>query len=168
MYQAGYAVGQLIAFLLFLTPAVFFLLTQQNTLKAIRRENRRLRPGLVWLQLIPIFNFCWMFVVVTRVADSLYKENASLMDDSILGVPDPDAAGSFGKRPTYRIGMAYCIQYLLLFFALIIFFNLFGRAEDARGFAIISLILCLSVITCWIIYWVKLAGEKRKLQYLRV
>ena len=87
MYQAGYAVGQLIAFLLFLTPAVFFLLTQQNTLKAIRRENRRLRPGLVWLQLIPIFNFCWMFVVVTRVADSLYKENVSLMDDSILGVP---------------------------------------------------------------------------------
>ncbi|HXO75956.1 MAG TPA: hypothetical protein VN824_11985, partial [Puia sp.] len=125
------------------------------------------RPGLVWLQLIPIFNLYWMFVVVARIADSIYKENMSLMDDSILGVPDPDAAGSLGKRPTYRIGMAYCVQYVLLYFVLIIFFNLFGGGGDARDFAIISLILSLSVITCWIIYWVKLAGEKRKLQYLQ-
>ena len=167
MYQAGNAFGGLIAFLLFLSPAVFFLLTQQNTLKAIRRENRRLRPGLVWLQLIPIFNFYWMFVVVRRIADSIYKEHTSLMDDSILGVPDTDATEGFWKRPTYGIGMAYCVQYTLLFPVLIIFFNLFGGLGDARNFAIISLILSLSILICWIIYWVKLAGEKRKLQYLR-
>ena len=167
MYQAGYAVGQLIALLLFVTPAVLFLLTQQNILKAIRRDNRRLRPGLVWLQLIPIFNFYWMFVVVTRIADSIYKEHTSLMDDSILGMADPDAAEGFGKRPTYGIGITWCVLYLL-FMLVSIFFNLFySGAGEVRNFAIFILTLCLSIITCWIIYWVKLAGEKRKLQYLQ-
>ena len=163
-YQEGYVLGQLIGYSILLLPVIFFLLTQQNTLKVIRRENRKLSPGLVWLQLIPIFNFYWMFVVVTRIADSLDRENRSLLDDSILGVPDPDAAGDPGKRPTYRIGMTWCALYLL-FPLLIIVFNLFSGIGEARNFVIAFLILSFFIMTCWVIYWVKLAGEKRKLQY---
>lgn len=171
MYQAGYAFGQIFAFLLFLVPSVFFLLTQQNTLKAIRRDNRRLRPGLVWLQLIPIFNLYWMFIVVTRIADSIYKEHSSLTDDSILGVADPDAAEGFGKRPTYRIGIAYCLLNLLIPL-LIITIDMFTSTivMIPTLYKMLGFVLgfvCLAVITCWIIYWVKLAGEKRKLQYLQ-
>jgi hypothetical protein len=34
---------------------VLFLLTQQKSLRAVRKSNRLLLPGLVWLQIIPIF-----------------------------------------------------------------------------------------------------------------
>jgi hypothetical protein len=171
MYQAGHAFGQLIVFLIFLTPLIFFLLTQQNTLKVIRRDNRILHPGLVWLQLIPIFNFYWIFVVVSRIADSITKEKMSLEDDSILGVPDPNAEGTTGKGPTYKIGMAWCALYLS-FPVGIVLVNLFVKSgADSPAFdlglGVVSLTLWLAITICWIIYWVKLAKEKRKLQYLQ-
>ncbi|HEY4291165.1 MAG TPA: hypothetical protein VGN00_28890 [Puia sp.] len=171
MYQAGYAFGQLIAFLMFLTPLVFFLLTQQNTLKAIRSDNRRLHPGQVWLQLIPIFNFYWIFVVVSRIADSITKEKMSLLDDSILGVPDLNAEGATGKGPTYKIGIAWCALYLS-FPVGIVLINLFVKSGEEppgfdQGLGILSMTLWLAVTICWIIYWVQLAKEKRKLQYLQ-
>jgi hypothetical protein len=167
MYQFGYLVGQLLAFLLFLVPAVLFLLAQQNTLKIIRRENRELHPALVWLQLIPVFNFFWMFIVVTRIADSLSKESAALQDNSILGVPDMDAVKGIGQRPTYKIGMTYCVLYLLLPL-MIICANLFGGEggttdEVERTLPFSFGALSLAAMTCWIIYWVKLAAQKRKL-----
>ncbi|SRR5215203_1959020 len=62
---------------LFLIPAIFFLLTQQNTLKAIQPHNRAMSPGQVWLQLIPIFGMIWQFFVVSKISDSLRRELAA-------------------------------------------------------------------------------------------
>ena len=50
--DSGYL--QIILLLVFVVIAVLFLLTQQNTLKAVKPENRLMQPGLVWLQLIPL------------------------------------------------------------------------------------------------------------------
>ncbi|HXO77679.1 MAG TPA: hypothetical protein VN824_20640, partial [Puia sp.] len=83
----------MVILLAFVTIGVFFILAQYNTLKNISLANREMHPGQVWFQLIPIFNLYWQFVVVTRIADSLLKEQVFLetMDDSILGIPDYDA-----------------------------------------------------------------------------
>jgi hypothetical protein len=123
---------------------------------------------MVWLQLIPLFNFYWIFVVVTRIADSINKENLALQDDTILGIPDYDAVKAVGKRPTYKIGITYCITALLgpLF---TIFVNLFGNELTPDFYQVFMTILgglSLAAMTCWIIYWVKLAANKRKLMYL--
>ena len=159
---------QLILLAALLVPAILFFLTQQNTLKLIRKENRDLHPALVWLQIIPLFNLYWIFVVVTRIADGISKEKVALQDDSILGIPDYDAVKGVGKRPTYKIGMAWCILYLC-FFGILIVFNLFATpnsTENDTFLAIFSPLFGLAITTCWIIYWVKLVSEKRKLTTL--
>jgi hypothetical protein len=177
-YAAGYAAGQLILLLAFLIPAILFLRTQQNVLITIWPENRRMHPGLVWLQLIPLFNYVWVFIVVRRIADSLAKQCAVFQSDSILGIADEDAIKAIGKRPTYGIGLAYC----LLLFSMpltIIFFNLFNDSTTAAaprqetsvfylvlGFSMI--VLMLACMVCWIIYWVQLVACKKKLRHFAV
>ena len=143
----------------FLVVAVLFMLTQFNTLMAIRPGNRMMKPSSVWLQIIPFFNFYWQFVVVKRIAESLQNElRYQAEDDSILGVADAaliDAVASH-KRPTYQIGMWYCALYVAG-----TFLSFSGTATVKPG-----TLPQLASMVCWIIYWVQLAGYKRKLKAL--
>src|SRR5258705_1620639 len=94
----------LIVFGIFLIPWIFFLITQQNTLKAIHPQNRTMPPGQVWLQLIPLFNLAWHFVVVTRISDSIRRQLAS--ENSLsFDLGDQNFASSYAGRPTYDIGI---------------------------------------------------------------
>ena len=144
-----FSIGLLFVFIFL---AVLFLLTQYNTLKAIKPENRLMPPGQVWIQLIPILGQIWQFFVVTRIADSIRKEITSWQEDSILGFSDAAAVEAVDQRPTFRIGITYCI--------------LFTTGILLTLAAIIPLIqgwFSLSGMICWIIYWVRLAKWKRKL-----
>jgi hypothetical protein len=168
-YAAGYLFGQIVMFLAFLTPVFLFFRAQQMVLTLIRPENRRMHPGLVWLQLIPLFNYVWVFFVVRRIADSLAKQYAALQSDSILGIVDEQAIKDFGKRPTYRIGLAYCIL-IACIPLLIIFTNLFADPTQTKSdvfyglFGLTVGLLALGALICWIVYWVQLAGYKNKLK----
>jgi len=161
---AGFA--QILLLAIFVLPAIFFILTQQQTLKVVRREYRELSPVLVWLQLIPIFSYFWVFVVVTRIADSLSKEIIVRQEDSILGIPDFDAVGAINRRPTYKIGMAYCFLYVACPVCVILV-NLFaapGSGMIDQVFPFVLGIILLAMMACWIVYWVQLAQNKRKLE----
>ncbi len=87
----------IIASAIFLTPVILYLLTIQNTLKKVKKKNRTIEPGQVWLNLIPLFNIVWQFIMINRIADSLKTEfserNISIKED----------------RPGAQIGVAYCI-----------------------------------------------------------
>jgi hypothetical protein len=48
----------------YLVALILFLIAQQNTLEAIQPQNRKMQPGEMWLQLIPLFNLIWQFIVV--------------------------------------------------------------------------------------------------------
>jgi hypothetical protein len=82
---------------LFLIPGIFFLLTLQNTLKAISQENRRMPPGNVWLMFIPLFNIVWQFIMVDKIAQSIGAEC------NRLNIPVE------AVKPTYGIGLAWNI-----------------------------------------------------------
>lgn len=86
----------IIVFGLLLVPYIFFILTLQNTLKAISHENRKMSPGQVWLLLIPVFHYVWNFIVVTRVSESIAAEYRA-----------KDI--STEAKPTYNTGLAYSI-----------------------------------------------------------
>jgi hypothetical protein len=128
-----------------LIPAIFFLITQQNLLKAISPENRSMSPGEVWLQLIPLFNLVWQFFVVIRISDSIKKELEYRHLNSFLGIGDPEIINELGKRPAYDIGIAYCILVCCCMVPCI------------------STFAGLAALVCWIVYWVRLADYKRKL-----
>src|SRR5687767_10593654 len=119
--------------LIFLVPYILFILTQQETLKAIRPENRTMPPGEVWLQLIPIFNLFWHFVVVRNISNSIRKELQYREQNSFLGLADPEITAELHRKPTLDIGIAYCVLTVLSI--------LFGSIVSLAG------------LICWIIYW---------------
>jgi hypothetical protein len=134
-----------IAFIIvWLIVMIFFLIAQQNTLKAIKPQNRRMSPGEVWLQLIPLFNLVWQFVVVSRIADSIRSEINDRTMNSFLGIADPIFANDMTRRPTYDIGLTFCIL------------SLCGCIPILGGFASIA------GIVCWIIYWTQIVAYKNK------
>lgn len=136
----------LLAIAIGLIPFILFLLTQQNTLKAIKPQNRSMEPGMVWLQLIPLFSLVWQFIVVSRIAESIKREfNSWGSEDSILGYSNAEAVNIGNELPTYSIGIAYCV----LFCCSIV--PLLGGLASIAG------------LICWIIYWIKLAEFKRQL-----
>lgn len=77
---------------IFSIPAILFCLSIQNTLKAIKPNNRKLPIYAGWLLLIPVFDIVWQFVVAVRLAKSIELE---LNDNGILK-----------KQPTFYAGAA--------------------------------------------------------------
>jgi hypothetical protein len=136
-----------LALILFLVLGIFFLVTQESTLNAIRPQNRSMGPGQVWLQLIPFFNLVWQFIVVSRIAESISRE---MSESEIFSFEEPrhTVYEPGGEKPTYQIGIAYCVLYCI---AVIPIPLLKGLAS-------------LACIVCWIVYWVKLAGYKKRIQ----
>ena len=143
---------QILLLFAILIPAILFLLSQQKTLQTISTGNRSMNPGLVWLQLIPIFGQYWQFRVVTAIADSIQRQFQSRQDDSILGIPDAAAVEELGKRPTWGIGIAYCTLSVI---GLLI--NFAERGSSLSG------LFTLAGMVCWVIYWVQLVGYKNKI-----
>jgi len=117
-----------------LIPQIFYLLTLQNTLKEVSPANQKMPPSNVWLILIPLFGMVWAFIVINRMADSLKAEFAKR---NVVVEED---------RPGYTIGLTYCI---LMCCSII---------------PILGSLAVMGGIVCWIIYWVKIAGYKTKLQ----
>lgn len=150
---------QLVLLALALIPAILFLLTEFNTLKLVRPENRTLQPGWIWLQLIPLVGQLWQFVVVARIAGSIGNQWQYEDEDSILGINAEAVAVTTTNRPTLGIGIAYCSLN-----ALMIACNLILRAAPNSVISIAVGLLAVASVICWIIYWVNLAGWRRRLK----
>ena len=127
----------LFLFLLLCVPGILFLITLQNTLKTVEPENRTMKPQNVWLLFIPLFNFVWMFFVIKAVYNSLQNQ---LMKYGVYET---------STKSVYQIGIALCIVSVI--------------------YAIPSFraMLVVPFLTLWVLYWVKVNGEKKKLQLLQ-
>src|SRR4051794_17454807 len=53
---------------------IFFCLTLYRTQSQVAEGNRELTPGLVWLDMIPIFNVIWGIIMVPKLSNSLRNE----------------------------------------------------------------------------------------------
>lgn len=126
--------GLLIIFVIgALVAQILYLVTLQNTLKAVKPENREMEPGQVWLVFIPLFGIVWQFIMVTKIADSLKKEFNQ------RGIE----AGE--DRPGYNLGITYCSLYC------------------AGILPLIGTVASLAGLIVWIIYWTKMVEFKAKL-----
>jgi len=79
--DAGMVVGMVICYgvliLLGIIIQIFFLLTLSRCLGQVAPRNRTMEPGMVWLNLIPLFSLVWMFITIIRISESLQKEYRS-------------------------------------------------------------------------------------------
>ncbi len=64
----------LVFILINVTVHALFLLTLFKCMKKVKPENQAIAPGLVWLNLIPIFQIGWIFYTVIKIKESLSKE----------------------------------------------------------------------------------------------
>jgi hypothetical protein len=152
----------LVTILVFIVTGVFYCLSQQRALAAVKPHHRRIAPGLVWLQFVPFLGQIWQVFVIYFIADSFRAELESHREDSLLGI-DAEAVEHFGKRPTLALGIIFFVSWMTL-----IGFNLWYGGNSEMGteyFALnfIPLILALAAIVFFILYWVKLAGTRRSI-----
>lgn len=133
------AAGAIIAIVIFaiiigLIPVIFYLLTLQNTLKAVSPSNQKMPPGQVWLLLIPLFGIVWHFIIVQRMAESIKAEL------------DMRGQAAREDKPAYSVGLAMCI------------------CQCCSIIPFLGWLASLAYIVLWIIYWVRVAEYKRQLQ----
>ena len=121
-------IGIFIGILFVIIPFILFLLTLQKTLSVISPENRKMPPANVWLMFVPIFNIVWQFIMVGRIADSIRDECIR------LNIPVSE------ERPTYNIGLTFCIC-------------------SIAGF--IPVLGPLASLVTWIVYWIKVNEFKK-------
>ena len=130
-------VGVIILLGVFLLPWFFFLLNLQNLLNRISPPNRGMAPGLVWLNFIPIFHLGWFIYTVIKVRDSVsaeYQSRGWRLDED-LG---------------YNVGLTAGILWIAAVFI--------------GWIPFIGWVLPLAGVICWIIYWLKIADLKNRLE----
>jgi hypothetical protein len=89
---------------------VLFLLTLSRCLAQCSPRNRTMEPGLVWLNLIPLFDIVWMFVTIIKLSESLRNEYR----DRGLPTDDPDFGQMMGIL--YMVFSLVCGLIGLIFF----------------------------------------------------
>jgi hypothetical protein len=67
-------VGALVALAVAFALTAELLAVLARALRAVSPSNRRMDPGQVWLNFVPVFNLVWATVTVERVAESLRDE----------------------------------------------------------------------------------------------
>lgn len=117
--------------------AIFYLLTLQNTLKAVSPPNRAMPPGQVWLLLIPFFATIWNFIVVTKISKSIEQEFIS------RGI-------AIKRQPTFALGLVMCISQCVWPLQTLMM----------RPAPVLALIGLVGLIT-FIIYWAKVNEYKK-------
>ncbi len=120
---------------IFLIPAIFYLLTLQRALAKCSPASRTMEPGIVWLCLIPFFNLIWNFFVVMALGNSLRTEYAR------RGIPIPE------PLPGQPIGLAMSI------------------CLCCGIIPVLGLLASLAAMVLWIIYWIKISNYSAVLDY---
>lgn len=112
---------------------ILYLLTLQNTLKAVSEENQKMKPSAVWMMLIPGFGMVWQFIVVKALSDSLKAE--------YLKRNLPEIENNFA----YSTGKTSCI------------------INCCAMVPYLGIIAAIVGLVFWIIYWSKIVNYKNSL-----
>lgn len=64
----------LLIFLVVIGVAIWFNINMMSAMNAVSQQNRRMDGGLVWLNIIPIFNFVWPFIFNNALTTSYKNE----------------------------------------------------------------------------------------------
>lgn len=127
--------GFVVAFAAYIT----FLAVAVRVLGRVEPVNRRMEPGQVWLNLLPVFNLLWLVVTVERVGESIRNEMA--------------ARGRHRKSEAY--GKTAGLTWLALWGV-----GLLATVADAPPLVILAWLFAL---VYWVVYWAQLAAYASRL-----
>lgn len=150
----------------------------QDTLRAVRPQNRQMPPGQVWLLLVNFLILLAFIPVYLSVDNNVsavagmskgIEYLASLISLFVLiwqfrivqKISDSIALEYASRnmqveaKPAYQVGLIYCI---ILLASLIIDF--------IPGLTMLRSIIGIAGLIYWILYWVKTAAYKKELRHL--
>jgi hypothetical protein len=155
----GLLIGVCFGFAILIGILCFFCATLSKALSRCRRRNRTMEPGLVWLNLIPLFNILgWSWYTAIQVGDSLKRE---------FRERDLDDGGDYGKMLGIWTLVSYWVSTLIsntLSFVMMSQRPGPGGIPQASPMAtLISMPFSIAFLVLFIVYWVKIAGYGRAL-----
>lgn len=116
------------------------LFSLQKLLEQVTPAERKLKPGLTWLMLLPYFNIVWVFIMTARIADSVAAE----IKRRGLKI--------FEARPGHVLGLIWGFISLVGF--------LMGFAEEP----VLSGVLIGLQVICVMVYGIKMNGIRKDLE----
>jgi hypothetical protein len=151
---AGLFVCILFAIAIGLTLQILFLLNLHRTLNEVRERNREMQPGLVWLNLIPLFNIVWTIITVKKVSNSIEKE----YEDRGWRTADEGFARTTGMIWAWG-NVASLVLSIIQNAA-----QFADQAPIAMLISLLSLPVSLAILVCWIMFWVQTHQYKVRLR----
>jgi hypothetical protein len=162
-FVAGFRTSVKLFCLISMVLGILYTLTLSSALRKCSVPSRTMRPGLVWLILIPVFNIIWLFFVVLGLAESVGNEF------QLRRIPNAQ------RRPGMAVGIAMCVSTVCAILPVLIIF-LLGKFDDqsatteiptwaiwALFLIVITVLATLAHLVLWIIYWSKIARCSRML-----
>lgn len=138
--DGGFILAIVIGLAIGIFIAVLYFRNLQQLLQQVSEENRQMKPGQVWLLLIPLFSLIYAFIAYPKISDSLKAEYEQ------RGIP---STGDYLR--TLGITMA----------SLNAGSAVLGRVVPSLGPFL--MLVNLAAVVIWIIYWVKAAQFKNEL-----
>ena len=146
--------------LLYLISCIFYFINLQQALTLCDKKNRNLDPGLVWLSLIPFFNWVCNWIILFRVKKSLMNEfNSRGLEIKIV-------------RDAFVVGLTEMILFtsnviisIIYFFVLIVEMiqmllennaEYFNTYNSPTSMDILIQIVFLCQIIFFIFYWIRI------------
>jgi hypothetical protein len=151
---AGLLVCIAIAIAIGLLLQVLFCLTLYRTQQQVAERNREITPGLVWLDMIPIFSVFWPLYMVPKLSASLRNE----FRDRGWGT----AGENFGRG----VGLVYAWAGVINLAIGVVEVGVSAAGMDAVA-QVLNLTSCplgLTILICWIIYWVQMSQYGKRLR----
>ena len=128
----------LLIYALFLIVYALFLTSLQKALVLAGEKNRKLSPGLVWLNLVPIFSWGWFFYTVHNVSAAIVNKHRE------IGKED-------GGRGGWVLGFLAAILSIVSGCVTLIAMagvQVTGMIQNSVG---------VLMVIVWIIYWIQIA-----------
>jgi hypothetical protein len=149
MYIALFGLGvlALVGGIIALVVLILFLLNLMRLLEAVQPQNRAMSPGLVWLNVIPIFTVGWMIYTVLKISESVQRENAWRRGSAV------------NDQNIHTVGLVYAILGAVAFVL-----GLGRYGYRGGGFEAFGGLVSLAGVIAWIIYWVRTNRVRRDLE----
>ena len=122
-----------------------FLMNLRRLLLTVEPQNRAMGANLVWLNLIPLFDFVWSFITVFKIRDSVRNQCR--------------AWGWVHKDNAFPAGLVSVIGYVVSQLGI---FLVYVSGPAGLG---VFYVVGLAAFVAWIIYWMRTSSLKNDLEH---
>jgi hypothetical protein len=149
----------LLIFLAVIGIAIWFNINMMSAMNAVSHQNRRMDGGLVWLNIIPIFNFVWPFIfnnaLTTSYKNEFQEKQIQTNVNLVSGIVYPIANILIVLFPYVVAGFLYANSDLYYYTP--------SYSSFSSEVGVIYLIIILVGLVMQIIFWTNVNELKRVL-----